>query len=396
MSLSDRCCFPGCDESGNSHKILYGFPSPTCDLQRFRSWVYAIGGDILYLDNFYIHKYCRVCRNHFEEKYFCHHNRINDMAIPTLHMPDSASFERVSQDIPCVSSEVEIPQEEMQNSFQHIDEISSDKMQISDLSNEAIEEVSESGISFISNHFNNRLTKRQPQSLSSQIATGSEVDSGIKNISHTKNTKETRIINIQSQTEECDRINTDSKDEQIKSLRKQCNFLKEKLKKQQERIACYKEEIKKSKYLSKEKFDALTERVPELGKRLMWMQLHQPKKKNGHRFDTKEKLMCLAIKKYKPECFKFLKKTFLMPGEKTLKNFFTKLQLPDSEPKEIEPNIDDIEIEVVVTDTLLDKADSETQISYEMQNCKNVLGEFIQFNNSTNLADFTDFQHGLC
>ncbi|XP_022130194.2 uncharacterized protein LOC111003804 isoform X3 [Pieris rapae] len=344
------------------------------------------------------------------------------MAIPTLHMPDSASFERVSQDIPCVSSEVEIPQEEMQNSFQHIEndenvdqsycqllqddnycpevaveyEISSDKMQISDLSNEAIEEVSESGISFISNHFNNRLTKRQPQSLSSQIATGSEVDSGIKNISHTKNTKETRIINIQSQTEECDRINTDSKDEQIKSLRKQCNFLKEKLKKQQERIACYKEEIKKSKYLSKEKFDALTERVPELGKRLMWMQLHQPKKKNGHRFDTKEKLMCLAIKKYKPECFKFLKKTFLMPGEKTLKNFFTKLQLPDSEPKEIEPNIDDIEIEVVVTDTLLDKADSETQISYEMQNCKNVLGEFIQFNNSTNLADFTDFQHGLC
>ncbi|XP_047517888.1 uncharacterized protein LOC125057961 isoform X2 [Pieris napi] len=284
---------------------------------------------------------------------------------------------------------VEIPQEKKQNLLHHSEndenvdhnycqlqddnycpetvaveyEIISDNMQISELSNEAIEEVSESGISFISNHFNNRLTKRQPQCLSSQIVTGSEVDS-------------------------------DSKDEQIKSLRKQCRLLKAKLKKQQQRISCYKEEIKKSKYLTKEKFDALTERVPELGKRLMWMQLHQPKKKNGHRFDTKEKLMCLAIKKYKPECFKFLKKTFLMPGNKTLKNFIAKLQLPDSKPEEDEPNIDDIENEEVVSDTLLDGVDSETQISYETH--KNVLGEFIQFNNSTNLADFTDFQHGLC
>ncbi|XP_047517887.1 uncharacterized protein LOC125057961 isoform X1 [Pieris napi] len=312
---------------------------------------------------------------------------------------------------------VEIPQEKKQNLLHHSEndenvdhnycqlqddnycpetvaveyEIISDNMQISELSNEAIEEVSESGISFISNHFNNRLTKRQPQCLSSQIVTGSEVDSGIKNISHMS--KNARIINIQSRTE-CNRINNDSKDEQIKSLRKQCRLLKAKLKKQQQRISCYKEEIKKSKYLTKEKFDALTERVPELGKRLMWMQLHQPKKKNGHRFDTKEKLMCLAIKKYKPECFKFLKKTFLMPGNKTLKNFIAKLQLPDSKPEEDEPNIDDIENEEVVSDTLLDGVDSETQISYETH--KNVLGEFIQFNNSTNLADFTDFQHGLC
>ncbi|XP_045520756.1 uncharacterized protein LOC123711930 [Pieris brassicae] len=134
MSLSDRCCFPGCYESGNSHKILYSFPSPTCDLQRFRSWVYAIGGDILHLDNFYIQKYCRVCRYHFEEKYFCSYNGINNIAIPTLDMSENDgnvdhNYCQLKDDNYCPETvAVEY-------------EIISDNMQITDLSNEAIEEV---------------------------------------------------------------------------------------------------------------------------------------------------------------------------------------------------------------------------------------------------------------
>lgn len=70
-----------------SHKVLHGFPNPTCDPQRFRSWVYAIGGDILGLDNLYIHKYRKVCHHHFEDQYLCRYNRISNIALPTLNLP---------------------------------------------------------------------------------------------------------------------------------------------------------------------------------------------------------------------------------------------------------------------------------------------------------------------
>ncbi|RVE41997.1 hypothetical protein evm_013358 [Chilo suppressalis] len=42
-----NCCVPGCPESGDSHPVLHAFPNPENDLDRFRSWVLAIGGEIL-------------------------------------------------------------------------------------------------------------------------------------------------------------------------------------------------------------------------------------------------------------------------------------------------------------------------------------------------------------
>ncbi|XP_049881676.1 uncharacterized protein LOC126377819 isoform X6 [Pectinophora gossypiella] len=78
---SKRANLPG------SHNVLHGFPHPTKDTERFNSWVFFIGGDILALDNHYIYSHRRVCHAHFEEKYCCRFDRISNIAVPTLNMP---------------------------------------------------------------------------------------------------------------------------------------------------------------------------------------------------------------------------------------------------------------------------------------------------------------------
>ncbi|CAG5000534.1 unnamed protein product [Parnassius apollo] len=83
----NRCCVPGCVESGNSHSVLHGFPNPENNPELFRSWIYAVGGDILGLDNQYIYKLRRVCHAHFEQKYCCRYNRISNIAVPTINLP---------------------------------------------------------------------------------------------------------------------------------------------------------------------------------------------------------------------------------------------------------------------------------------------------------------------
>ncbi|KAI8433950.1 hypothetical protein MSG28_012109 [Choristoneura fumiferana] len=71
-----------------SHKTWHGFPNPVTDSERFRTWVYAVGGDILKLKNEYIYKYRCVCHAHFEERFCCRFNKISNIATPTLHMPE--------------------------------------------------------------------------------------------------------------------------------------------------------------------------------------------------------------------------------------------------------------------------------------------------------------------
>ncbi|XP_073959997.1 uncharacterized protein [Choristoneura fumiferana] len=91
--MSDKkCCVPGCAENKGSHKTWHGFPNPVTDSERFRTWVYAVGGDILKLKNEYIYKYRCVCHAHFEERFCCRFNKISNIATPTLHMPDDYSL----------------------------------------------------------------------------------------------------------------------------------------------------------------------------------------------------------------------------------------------------------------------------------------------------------------
>lgn len=66
--------------------ILHSFPNPDKEEDRFRSWVYSIGGDILVLDNQFVFKNRKICHKHFESKYHTRSSRLSANAVPTLHL----------------------------------------------------------------------------------------------------------------------------------------------------------------------------------------------------------------------------------------------------------------------------------------------------------------------
>ncbi|KAI5633249.1 immunoglobulin domain-containing protein [Phthorimaea operculella] len=82
---SRKCCVPEC-------KVICGevplhtFPNPEKEPDRFKSWLYNVGGDVLSLDNQFIYKRRRVCHNHFEEKYHTWTNTLAVNAVPTLQL----------------------------------------------------------------------------------------------------------------------------------------------------------------------------------------------------------------------------------------------------------------------------------------------------------------------
>ncbi|KAL4713237.1 hypothetical protein ACJJTC_013167 [Scirpophaga incertulas] len=81
------CCVPGCVQSRESHPVLHLFPNPDRYPDRFRSWVLAVGGDIIGLTNMYIYANRRVCHRHFEAKDCCRFNKLSQLAIPKMHLP---------------------------------------------------------------------------------------------------------------------------------------------------------------------------------------------------------------------------------------------------------------------------------------------------------------------
>ncbi|CAB3253323.1 unnamed protein product [Arctia plantaginis] len=82
-----KCCVPNCDNSRSNNTIMHLFPNPNLDMERFRTWIYAVGGDILALENSVIFKLRRICHEHFESKYLTRSNRLAANAVPTLNLP---------------------------------------------------------------------------------------------------------------------------------------------------------------------------------------------------------------------------------------------------------------------------------------------------------------------
>ncbi|XP_045505839.1 uncharacterized protein LOC123702198 [Colias croceus] len=102
MAAVKKCCVPNC---GAVDEILHKFPNPDKELERFRDWIYNVGGDILGKENLYIYNYRRVCHVHFEEKYHTRSKKLSPSAIPTLRL-SAFSFVRkhplqeINQQIP--------------------------------------------------------------------------------------------------------------------------------------------------------------------------------------------------------------------------------------------------------------------------------------------------------
>lgn len=78
----DYFCF-----TGSSTEILHKFPNPSQQPDRFKSWVNAVGGNILELDDTFIFKNRRVCHVHFKTEYYTWSKFLTANATPTEKMP---------------------------------------------------------------------------------------------------------------------------------------------------------------------------------------------------------------------------------------------------------------------------------------------------------------------
>ncbi|KAI5634265.1 THAP domain-containing protein [Phthorimaea operculella] len=81
-----KCCVPNCTVTRADYVPLHSFPNPEKEAERFRTWLYNVGGDILSLDNAFIHKRRKLCHHHFEERFHTWVNTLTRDAVPTLHL----------------------------------------------------------------------------------------------------------------------------------------------------------------------------------------------------------------------------------------------------------------------------------------------------------------------
>lgn len=74
--------------------LLHRFPNPSnpSQIERFRTWVMKIGGDIVKEDNGFIYRNRKVCHKHFQDQYIFPSMKLSALAIPTLQIPGKYKF----------------------------------------------------------------------------------------------------------------------------------------------------------------------------------------------------------------------------------------------------------------------------------------------------------------
>ncbi|CAK1588633.1 unnamed protein product, partial [Parnassius mnemosyne] len=266
----NRCCVPGCVESGNSHSVLHGFPNPENNPELFRSWIYAVGGDILGLDNQYIYKLRRVCHAHFEQKYCCRYHRISKIAVPTINLPGPLV-------IPKLTVAERRPLRAKENMLIGTPSSSKDPVYF----------ASEAA-----------LTQSINQSKENVIAiVGENKVNAVKKLTK-------RVIATKSE----------------KELHRKIRALKMKLSKCQNKAMKQSGELKSAKKLfTNPKFLKIMDNWTTSAKLLTLVQFREYKKKSkGRRFSTEEKILALTMMKQSPKAYRFLRKMFILPSPQIL------------------------------------------------------------------------------
>ncbi|KAL0851280.1 hypothetical protein ABMA28_007113 [Loxostege sticticalis] len=96
MPSSRRCVF-GCVTKGLT---VHSFPNPAKFPEQFRTWVELCGQELRNLSVDEIYPRLKVCDKHFIESHRNRNNRLNALAIPSLHLTQSLPEPNV-----CVATE---------------------------------------------------------------------------------------------------------------------------------------------------------------------------------------------------------------------------------------------------------------------------------------------------
>ncbi|CAH2989328.1 unnamed protein product [Chilo suppressalis] len=310
MSSDKHCCVPGCKESGGSHKVLHGFPNPKDDKHRFNMWLYAIGSSILGLENERIHKYRRVCRSHFAEKYLCRNNRLSKTAVPTLNMPgltlniqDTLTEQRPMRK---VLTALQPSTSKAPVSITYEVGLDCKSIDCDERISKGIEVIEKENYDpALGNVVDNETSHTQPPIITTNVAPHFALNRAI-------NMKKTRHFTVKEKT-----LHT-----MIVAAKRKIKKLQSKVKKQSAEIKAAKKMTSNPAVLN------MIENCSSSAKIIMEMQWRENRKKGkGRRFTMQEKILSLCILKQSPKAYNFFRKIFILPAPQTLVKLVQSLNL---------------------------------------------------------------------
>ncbi|CAG4969484.1 unnamed protein product [Colias eurytheme] len=232
----------------------------------FRTWMYAIGGDILAMNNHDVFNKRRVCHIHFENRYQTWSKRLSASAVPTLNLPGFIIQRRPLQNVTNIIQSTTHKAQET---------VPAEVPSTSASEEEAI--VSPPPEPFTSKGPRNRQSKPAKAKMYS-----SEIAGLTKEITKLRDTRDKYAL-----------------------------------------------KLKKALKLSEnETFQKAVKKFTYLAMLFVTMQFRETKKnKMGRRFTKEEKIMALSLYKQGPKAYRWLRKIFVLPAPVTLSRMITTASL---------------------------------------------------------------------
>ncbi|CAG4948422.1 unnamed protein product [Colias eurytheme] len=272
MTSEKMCCVPHCD---SRQEILHKFPNPDKEPDRFRTWIYNIGGDILSLENAIIFKRRRVCHLHFESDFHTRSKMLSPNAVPTLHLSVLK------------------------------------RRPLADLTNPT---ASSSG----------RATEADVVICQTTSSGGAAADANISTLPPTN-----IEVKPMQQKVESKRPSTSSARNFNKKTATNEKALKNEILKLKNENDSFKQRLKKAKKLSTNSaFQTTLKKFKTLAAIFTVMQFREINKpKMGRRFTKEEKIMALSMYKVGPKAYRWLSKIFVLPSPVTLSRMVSRANL---------------------------------------------------------------------
>ncbi|XP_052746560.1 uncharacterized protein LOC128198015 isoform X3 [Bicyclus anynana] len=288
-----RCEF-GCPSPYESGVTIHRFPHMRKNPELFKVWVHAVGGKLEKQEDYEYYQRKVICDRHFKEQDKNRNNRLNSMAVPSLHLPDDINLPgalAVTPDVPSASL--------------------------------LLEQVTSSS-SINQHHMEDDINLPGALAVTPDVPSASLL---LEQVTPSSSIKQHQLKGKRV----CKKVTSSVITSQLGVSRTQIKLLKNEIKILQNRCNRFKARLAGAEKIGRNNFfRILTQNMTGAAKIFTGMQYKKtPKKPNGRRFTLKEKVLSLSIYKRSPKNYNLLSKFFTLPSPRTLKSLLTQLKLEE-------------------------------------------------------------------
>ncbi|RVE45426.1 hypothetical protein evm_009944 [Chilo suppressalis] len=319
------CCVPGCVESGDTHPVLHLFPNPDKYPDRFRSWVMAVGGDILGLRNLYIYANRTIPRKHLWDLHKVPQFTIRDRRhLSAVENKPSTSTDTGALFGPVFNMSHHLFQESMPSITKDIgnkENVAHSSLQTN------VASVTKPTTMDIEYNICISDVQMPTQKLSSTTNPLEQMITEPVVVEHksTENTSVRKIVNLSAQPMKRLRKRVPVSKQEEK-LYKQLRNMQIKLSKCRNKYKKYAASVRmSSNVMTNQSFLKTIENMTSAGRILTLLQFREIQKKSkGRRFTLKEKITSLFLYKKSPKAYRLLRKILILPAPQTLEKLVRK------------------------------------------------------------------------